>query len=337
MNFTWLPAQLALRERADTLFAAHPAPDRLRACADAPADPFDGTLWDALVGALGPDLTGTEVRDQRLAAAVVAEAGGRALAPVPLAGALTLLTAGVASGLERTACVLGVPGTDPARIDLRHDRASGRLTAVPDGLCADVLLTTAGADAVLVDLTAPGVRRRALPALDLAHGLAWVELHEVPARRVPGAGARVCAHAAILTAFEQVGGAQRCLDLAAAYARERIAFGQPIGAFQAVKHELAKLHVEIELARSNAWYAAWALAENASELQTAACLARASATDTYARAAQECIHLHGGVGFTWANEGHVHLRRARALEGALGDAAAWGECLLAQPGAVAGL
>lgn len=337
MNFAYGPAHQALRESATALFAAHPAPARLRGCADAGAQPFDTELWQALEARLAPALTAADRREACLAATVVADCAGAALAPVPLAGALVLLAAGLARGLERTACALGVPGGPGAGLSIADGRVSGVLAVVADALAADVLLTTAGADAVVVDLTAPGVRRRALPALDLGHGAARVELDGVPVRRAAGAGALVCAHAAILTAFEQVGGAQRCLDLAAAYAKERIAFGQPIGAFQAVKHELAKLHVEIELARSNAWYGAWALAEDAPELVTAACLARMSATDTYTRAAQECIHLHGGVGFTWDHEAHLHLRRARALEGALGRAAAWGECLLAQPGAVPGL
>lgn len=335
MNFAYGSEHQALRESATALFVAHPAPTRLRACADAGAQPFDADLWQAFDAQFAPALTATDRHDARLAATVVAECVGAALAPLPLAGALVLLAAGLTRGLERTACALTVPGGRGAALALAGDRVSGVLAVVPDALAADVLVTTVGADVVVVDLTAPRVRRRALRALDLAHDTARVELDGVPARRVAGAAARVCAQAAIVTAFEQVGGAQRCLDIAVDYARERYAFGQPIGAFQAVKHELAKLHVEIELARSNAWYGAWALAQDAPELVQAACLARASATDTYARAAQECIHLHGGVGFTWGNEAHLHLRRARALEGALGSAAAWGECLLAQPGVLA--
>ena len=125
--------------------------------------------------------------------------------------------------------------------------------------------------------------------------------------------------------------AERRLDLAVAYAKERYAFGQPIGAFQAVKHKLAALHVEIELARANAYFGAYALAEGEPGiLAEAAALARASATDTYLLAAQESLHVHGGVGFTWACEAHLHLRRARALEAALGSAALWRERLVGE-------
>lgn len=336
MNFAYGPDQERLREDLTALFALHPAAGRLRACADVGAESFDADLWAALGVALRPVVSGADRQAARLSATVVAQCTGSALAPVPLSGALLLLVGGCAFGLERTACVLGVPGAAGVRLTLAGDRASGVLPVVSDGMVADVLLTSVGPDAVLVDLTAPGVRRTALRSLDLAHGVARLQLDGVPARRLKGAAQRLAAQAAILTAFEQVGGAQRCLDLAAAYAGERYAFGQPIGAFQAVKHELAKLHVEIELARSNAYYGAWALAEDTPELIQAACLARASATDAYTRAAQECIHLHGGVGFTWDNEAHLHLRRARALEAVLGSAAAWGECLLVQPGAVAG-
>lgn len=334
MNFAYGAAEEALRERLIALCAQYGSADRLRGCADAGTDPFDDVLWHALSGALSAALDDADRRTARLAATVAAQCAGAALAPVPLVAALTAWASGIVPELARVA--LAIDPALTAGVVADGERVSAALAPVADGASAEMLLIAAGPDVLAVDLRGADVRRQALQTLDLAHGAARVELDGAPARRLPGAAAAVAARAAILTAFEQVGGAQRCLDLATAYARERYAFGQPIGAFQAVKHKLAQLHVEIELARSNAYFGAWALAEGTSELIEAACLARASATPAYALAAQECIHLHGGVGFTWENEGHLHLRRARALEAALGPAPAWGEHLLGLPGAVAG-
>jgi acyl-CoA dehydrogenase len=336
LDFAYGAAHEALRAGLTALHARNGAPTRLRAGADAREDPFDPTLWAALQDALRGPLGDADPRAARLAATVAAECAGVALAPLPLSGALAAWAAGVTAPDAPLARVALTRAPAEPSLRVTGGRAAGVLEVVSDGPGAELLLATCGADVLVVDLAGRGVTRTPLASLDLAHGVARIVLDEAPCRTVPGAGARLAAIAAVFAAFEQVGGAQRCLDVAAAYAKERYAFGQPIGAFQAVKHALARLHVEVELARSNAWYAAWALAEDAPELIVAACLARLSATPAYLDAAQECIHLHGGVGFTWAHEGHLHLRRARALEAALGSAAAWAECLLAQPGAVPG-
>jgi alkylation response protein AidB-like acyl-CoA dehydrogenase len=237
--------------------------------------------------------------------------------------------------------MLPAPGAANPDLRLRGAVASGSAAPVPDGLVADLLLTADASGGIAVlDLRGGGVSREALPTLDLAHTAARLEFDGVPARALPGGASTLAglrAKAAVLAAFEQLGGAQRCLDLAVAYAKERHAFGQPIGAFQAIKHKLAGLYVEIELTRANCYYGAWALEQqDAQELTQAACHARVLATDTYLLAAEECIHVHGGTGFTWDCEAHLHLRRARALEAALGPAAAWREALLRIPGAVPG-
>src|SRR5258708_22413415 len=128
---------------------------------------------------------------------------------------------------------------------------------------------------------------------------------------------------AVLFAFEQVGGAQASLDMAKAYALERYAFGRPIGSFQAIKHKLADVYVATELARSNAYYGAWALEQQAPELPVAAAAARVAASDAFYLAAKENIQTHGGMGYTWAFDCHLYYRRAKLLSPALGSTRQW--------------
>jgi alkylation response protein AidB-like acyl-CoA dehydrogenase len=128
--------------------------------------------------------------------------------------------------------------------------------------------------------------------------------------------------AAIALAAEQVGGAQRCLDLAVAYANERQQFGRAIGSFQAIKHKCADMMVKVESARSAAYYAGCCVAEgNDAELDTVAPLAKAYCSDAYFQCAADCIQIHGGVGFTWEYDIHLYFKRAKSSESLLGDAA----------------
>ncbi len=357
MDFAYTPAQTALAGELAVLLGRFGAPAKLRAWADADIAAFDTALWQALADqrwiglGLGTQHGGRGLGSDELT--LVAYEAGRALAPVPLlatllaGAALQAATAqettapylsALAVGALRVALCLPPPGAAAPVVAVQAGQARGVLSPVVDGLVADAVLCadTAGS-AWLVDLRGMASARRQLATLDLAHTSAELNIEGAPALLLGPADAWR-ARGAILTAFEQLGGAQRCLDLAVVYARERYAFGQPIGAFQAVKHKLAALHVQIELARANAYYGAYALADgDLTALAMAAALARASATDAYLTAAQESLHVHGGVGFTWACEAHLHLRRARALEAALGSAAAWREDLLDSPALLASL
>jgi alkylation response protein AidB-like acyl-CoA dehydrogenase len=121
-------------------------------------------------------------------------------------------------------------------------------------------------------------------------------------------------------AAEQVGGAQRCLDLAVAYAKERVQFGRPIGSFQAIKHKCADMMLATECARSAAYHAACVAADGGDGLPVAASLAKATASDAYLRCAGEAIQIFGGLGFTWEYDPHLHFKRARSTSTFLGDA-----------------
>ena len=134
--------------------------------------------------------------------------------------------------------------------------------------------------------------------------------------------------AAVLMAFEQVGAAARAFEITKDFTMGRYAFGRPIASFQALKHRLADLYVKIELARSNAYYGAWALSSNSPELELAACGARASACDALVLAAEEMVQLHGGVGYTWEYDCHLFYRRAKLLGLALGNANEWRDRLI---------
>ena len=156
-------------------------------------------------------------------------------------------------------------------------------------------------------------------------------LYRAVARRVldaggdPGDGAAaeaalsagLAAGAAVLAA-EQLGVAQRCLDMSVEYAKIRMQFGRPIGSFQAIKHMCADLLLEVESARSAAYYAAWAAQDGSDELPLVSSLAKAFCSEAYFRAAADNIQIHGGIGFTWEHDAHLYYRRAKSTELMLG-------------------
>ncbi len=207
---------------------------------------------------------------------------------------------------------------------------SGPKSFVLDGFTADLILVVAAGAAGLslfaVEAGAAGLRRRALATLDQTRKLARLEFDAVPARLVgaPGEAAGVLARtldvAAIALAAEQLGGAQRVLDMAVGYAKTRHQFARPIGSFQAIKHRCADLLLEVETLRSAVGYAAAAVAEDSAEVPVVAALAQAYASDVYFHAAAENIQIHGGIGFTWEHDAHLYFKRAKASELFLGDA-----------------
>ena len=124
---------------------------------------------------------------------------------------------------------------------------------------------------------------------------------------------------AVGLAAEQVGGAQRCLDASVDYAKNRIQFGRPIGSFQAIKHKCADMLLEVESAKSAAYYASFAAAEDSDELPVVASLAKSYCSEAYFHAAAENIQIHGGIGFTWEHPAHLYFKRAKSSELLFGD------------------
>jgi alkylation response protein AidB-like acyl-CoA dehydrogenase len=214
-------------------------------------------------------------------------------------------------------------------------RLDGHKSFVLDGHTADLILAVAaaGTDGKLslfavnaVDAGAIGLTRHALPTLDQTRKLARLAFNGTPARLVgePGAARagfdRTLDVAAIALAAEQLGGAQRALDMAVAYAKVRQQFGRPIGSFQAIKHRCADLLLEVESLRSAVGYAAAAVAADSTEVPVLAPLLKAYASEVYSHVAGENIQIHGGIGFTWEHDAHLYLKRAKASELFLGDA-----------------
>lgn len=214
---------------------------------------------------------------------------------------------------------------------------SGTKTAVLDGQSADVLVVAArlegstGADGVTLLVLRPdatGVTRTPVEGLDLTrkHGdLVLRDAIATPLGRPGAAGpalARVLDLAAIALAAESIGAAARCLEMAVGYAKQRIQFGRPIGSFQAVQHKCAEVMLELESARSAAYWSWWVASQpgvDPGELAEAASVAKASCGDALTRAAAENVQIHGGVGFTWEFDCHLFFRRAKAVEHLLGD------------------
>jgi alkylation response protein AidB-like acyl-CoA dehydrogenase len=206
----------------------------------------------------------------------------------------------------------------------------GHKSFVLDGHTANLILALARTDAGLslfaVQAAADGLTRKQLPTLDQTRRLARLEFSSVPARLIgaPGEAAAILSRtldvAAIAQAAEQLGGAQRALDMAVSYAKIRHQFGRPIGSFQAIKHRCADLLLEVESLRSAVGYAAACVAEDSTEVPVVAALVKALASDTYFHVAAENIQIHGGIGFTWEHDAHLYFKRAKASELFLGDA-----------------
>ncbi|MGH9280622.1 MAG: acyl-CoA dehydrogenase family protein [Acidimicrobiales bacterium] len=208
----------------------------------------------------------------------------------------------------------------------------GHKAYVVDGLAAGLVLVAArspsGVGLFAVDGAAPGLRREPMAAMDLTRPLARLEFASTPARLIgPDGGgwpAVETAHAlgVVALAAEQVGGAQRALELSIEYALSRRQFGRPIGSFQAIKHRLADLLTEVEAARSTAAYAAFAASrDDRDELLIAAALAHAACSEAYVHVAGECIQVHGALGFTWEHDAHLYFKRAKASSLLFGDPA----------------
>jgi alkylation response protein AidB-like acyl-CoA dehydrogenase len=366
MNFEFSEDQVQLRHEARRFLEAKCPPKAVRAILDGDK-PYDQDLWRGLaeMGFLGiaiPEAYGG-LGAGYLELCVVAEELGRVLAPVPFSSSVFLATeflleAGsdaqkaawlprLASGevIGTLALAEGAGAVSPRAVRTRafDGVLNGTKLPVPDGDIADFAIVAARAGGAaheraislfIVDLTAAGVTRSVVATIDPTRSHARLELKDVAAEPLGAAGEgwtileAVFDRAAVLTAFEQVGGADRALELARDYALDRIAFGRPIGSFQAIKHMLADMYVSATLARSNCYYGAWALSTGAAELPVAAATARVSATQAFQHCARNDIQVHGGMGFTWAFDCHLYYRRSNLLALNLGGLSQWEDKLI---------
>ena len=206
---------------------------------------------------------------------------------------------------------------------------TGEKMFVIDGHTAGLILVAArsggGVSLFAVDGGASGLTREALSTMDQTRKQAKLTFANTPARLIGTDGgawpvlSKTLDLAAVALAAEQVGGAQKVLEMSVQYAKDRVQFGRPIGSFQAIKHKCADMLLEVESAKSAAYYAGWAAAEDNDELPVVASLAKAYCSDAYFHAAAENIQIHGGIGFTWEHDAHLYFKRAKSSELILGD------------------
>ena len=355
MNFEFSDELLQLRDQARRFLADRCPPSVPRRILDTD-EPYAAELWRAMAemgwtGAAIPEEYGG-VGLGRLAVCVLAEELGRAVAPVPFSSSVYLATeaillfgseqqrqtwlpklaVGEIIGTFAMAEQAGSPGVEALRTAVSGGGLTGSKLAVPDGDIADIAVVAvnggAGAWLHIVELTQAGVSRESVTTFDPTRSHARIAFNQASSDPLVGSDSpdsvrRLLDYAAVPMAFEQVGNAQAALDMANAYAKERYAFGRPIGSFQGIKHKLADMYIQVELARSNAYYGAWAVHTDAAELPIAASVARIAACEAGWFVTKESIQTHGGMGFTWQMDCHLYYRRAKLLSLTLGSARVW--------------
>ncbi|MFC4053824.1 acyl-CoA dehydrogenase family protein [Actinomadura syzygii] len=303
--------------------------------------PYDAALWHAVAAQLGcaglpvpEDLGGAGATWRETA--VVMEELGRSAAPVPFLTSSVIATAALLAAGERdllgrlaagdAVAVLAVPfstapGDEVPGVEFADGTLTGAVAAVADGLAADVLLVPASGGLYAVD--AADAHRTAVTSLDMTRRLTDVEFAGAPARRVadgPDAVRAALLIGAAMLASEQLGLAERCLDDTVAYVKTRYQFGRPVGSYQGLKHRLADLWASITQARAVARHAASCVAAGDGDAPVAVAVAQAHCSAVALKAAEECVQMHGGIGFTWEHPAHLFLKRAKADSIALGTA-----------------
>lgn len=345
----------ALRAAVRSLLADRSAPATVLAGLESDIA-YDTGLWRALAteigtaGLLVPEKLGGQGASAR-EAAVVLEELGRSVVPMPyLTSAVIAVTALLGCGGDsaeaaaplaalaagRTVAVLALPlptapGAllDPAVRAAADGTLTGRVTSVADAASAELLLVPAqrpdGPALYAVEAAADGVRTDTVTPLDLTRPLGHLTFDGARGRLLAtGDRARAAVDRALLTgagllASEQLGVAEWCLAETVRHTAERTQFGRPVGSFQALKHRMAALWLEVASARAAARYAADALAAGSPDAPVAVAVAQAYCAPVAVRAAEECVQLHGGIGMTWEHPAHLFLKRAKSDELALGS------------------
>lgn len=362
MNFDYSDDQKFLKNEARKFLEGNCTSEVVRGVLDNADRSYDEKLWK---GVADQGWLGTAIPEEHgglglghVELCAIAEELGRAVAPIPFASTVYFLAEAIvlagsdeqkAKWLPKIAagevigCFATSEGPGPVtastlQTKVEGGKLSGTKIPVTDGDIADVavVLANEGGRASLFLVELAGVKRETLKTLDPTRGVAKLTFDGAPAERLGAAGEgfalteAVFDRAAVLIAFEQVGGSDRCLEMAKEYAMGRYAFGRVIGGYQAIKHKLADMYVKNEVARSNAYYGAWALNTNAPELPVAASAARIAGSEAFWFASKENIQTHGGMGFTWDVDAHLFYRRSRQLALVAGAPKVWKERLVGQ-------
>jgi alkylation response protein AidB-like acyl-CoA dehydrogenase len=326
MDFELSEDQQALQAAARALLDEQASPARVRDLV-ASGDPYDRKLWDALVdqGWLGVDVAEAAggLSLGFVEVAVLAEQIGRRNAPAPF----------VPTVLARSALVdtsWAGPLADGSAVGAVGWTGSPDATRVllPYGPVADVAVVVVGDAVHVADLSTTG-RPSAEPAMDLTRCVGWLDLDAASTQRLdhPDAATELLDRGAAAYAAELLGGAAQVLDMATEYAKQRVQFGQPIGAFQAVKHRCADMLVDVEGMYSTAYYAAWCISVDDADRSVAASTAKVWCSDAARRVMASGLQVHGGIGFTWEHDLHLFLKRSQLDQVSFGDATAHRERL----------
>ncbi|HLY91622.1 MAG TPA: acyl-CoA dehydrogenase family protein [Candidatus Angelobacter sp.] len=307
---------------------------------------FDAALWSKLAE---QGFTGITVPEEyggmglgTVELVLLMEEAGYALLPGPLFSTVALAVpvidalgtaaqkkkylAPIAAGQARsTLALVEAEGSwDSNRIQLSApgDRLNGTKLFVTDAAAASFIVVAARNGVFVAEANAPGLRIEPMHGMDITRKIYSVDFKNTPAEKLAGSGdlSRALDIAAAALAAEMTGGMQRVLETTVAYAKTRKQFGKPIGIFQAVQHLCADMYLETESSRSAAYYASWALQENAPDAAKAVSIAKMYASDASRTVGNRGIQVHGGMGFTWENDLHLYYRRAKASETMLGDA-----------------
>ena len=367
MDFAFSPEQEELR-RTVRQFLDKTSPETEVRRLMATERGYDADAWHRMANELG--LLGLVIPEEFGGAGagftelgLVVQEMGRALFCGPFLGTAVLAAAALLETADDAAqhrwlpaiaageliATLAIPGTLPGAREVMARRAAtggwvleGTAGFVLDGHVADLILVPArtdeGTSLLAVRDTAPGLARTLLSAFDATRKHARLQFSATPAALIGPAGAagpalgRVFDLGCVALACEQVGVAERALDMARDYALLRTQFGRPIGSFQAVKHKLANVLLEVEAARSAAWYGLWAADAKRDQLPVVASIAQATCSAAAYQATAENVQVHGGIGYTWEHPAHLYFRRATTSRMWLGDPAGHYERLLGQLG-----
>ena len=361
MNLDFSDDQKFLKEEARKFLEKEEALARNRSVLES-NNKVDEDLWNKIVE-LG--WTGIRIPEKydglslgHLELCVVAEELGRFLAPVPFSSSVYLFTetiinfgsetikqailpklvTGEIVGTLAVTEALMAPSKNNITLSCKDGLLNGKKIAVPDAEIAThaifIAKTDQGTSLQLVDLSSKGISIEHQENIDESRGYFSISFEDVESELIGDEingwdlYESIINQAAVLFSYEQVGGSQAALDMAINYAQERYAFGRPIGSFQAIKHKLADMYIALTLAKSNCYYAAWALSTNASDLPTASATARVSSTKAFQLCSKENIQTHGGNGFTWEYDCHMFYRRSKLLSLNIGSLSNWKEKLV---------
>jgi len=361
MNFEFSEEQNQLREQARGFLGDKCNTKVVRNILDTDT-PYDQDLWRQIVDMGWTPAAIPEQYDglglSYLELSVIAEELGRAYAPVPFSSSVYLATeailaagskaqkeswlpklaSGAAIGCFALSEAAGQPSAESMAATVNKGSLTGTKLPVADGDIADFAIVVAkegeGISAYLVDLAASGVTRETVTTIDPTRSHARLDFSDTPAELLGNEGEgwdlvqNIYNRAAILFAWEQVGGADAALEMAKEYALGRFAFGRPIASYQAIKHKLVNIYVKNTLARGNCYYGSWALSTGASDLPAAAAAARVAAIQAYYFASKENIQTHGGMGFTWEFDCQLPYRRSKLLAVNIGSESTWQEKLI---------